>query len=135
MNHKTRQNIIIYGSLLLAILLLCYAAKDFYGNKSSKEPILKEFEEMIVKKKDDNNDNEAKEEEPDNLKSVDKLSVIDKYIDDILNRRINNDVLTYDVVSTWSSYEVYDQNRLNQLHLYILLIHHIHFFLYLLWHF
>ncbi len=109
MSHKLRQNIIIYGSLILAVILLACVAKEFYDNKGSEEPVLKELEEILGNKsKDEEKKNKKIEKEPSSIKDVDKASVINKYLDDILNRRINDDVLTYDSLVTWGDYEIID---------------------------
>ncbi len=107
MKHKTRENIIIYGSLILAIILVCYVAKTYYDNRDNSEEVFRELEEVFNKNIEDNNETEAIIElEPARIKGVDKISVINTYIDDILNRRIKDDVLTYDIISTWGNIEV-----------------------------
>ena len=41
MKHKTRENVIIYGSLLLAIILVIYVAKTYYDNRDNSEEVFK----------------------------------------------------------------------------------------------
>ena len=114
MKYKTRQNIIIYGSLLLALLLIVYVAKEYHDNKDSNETVLKELEDVFGSKNDNNEEKDNNEnKEPDSIKDVDKLSSINKYLDDIVNRRIENDIITYDVMSTWSSYEIVNIEYIN----------------------
>jgi len=108
MNHKVRQNIVIYGSLLIAIILLAMVAKEYYENKNSNEPLLKELDQVFGIKSSGGEVEEKKiiEEEPNSIKNVDKVNVINKYLDNIINRIIEDEILTYEIVSSWGSYKV-----------------------------
>lgn len=105
MKYKTRQNIIIYGSLLIAILLIAYVGKEYYDNRNTGEKVLGELEDVFGKKSNNNIDIIVKEE-PGIFRNVDKLSVVEKYLDDILSRRIESEVLKYEIISTWGEYKV-----------------------------
>jgi len=81
MKHKTRENIIIYGSLLLALLLIIYAAKIYYDNGDNSYEAFKELNEVFNNEKVVEEKIET-EEEPDLIRFIDKGPIISKYFDD-----------------------------------------------------
>lgn len=114
MKHSTIENIVIYGCLGLAVILIGYVLKESYANKNKDESVIQELESVFEKK--DIEDKPTKKEktykEPDNIKKVDKSIVINKYFDDILNRRKDNEVITYDTLASWGAYEILSINYL-----------------------
>ena len=104
--RKKKQNVIIYGSLFIAFLLIVYAIYDYYHDKDSSNSAINELKEVLSKKENDEEDKIVYGKEPSKLVSIDKKEVISKYLDDIVNRRIENELLSYDVVSTWGEFEV-----------------------------
>ena len=108
MKHKTRENIVIYGSLLLAIILVIYVAKTYYDNRDNSEEVFKELNEVFYKD-ETSNDVKVKEDiEPDKIRFIDKKSIINNYFDEILNRKIRDDLLTYEKVCSWGIFEIQD---------------------------
>ena len=105
MKHKTRENIIIYGSLLLALLLIIYAAKTYYDNRDNSYEAFKELNEVFNNEKVVEEKIEI-EEEPDLIRFIDKRPIVINYFDDILNRKINDSLLTYDKVYSWGDFEI-----------------------------
>ena len=113
MKHSTIENIIIYSCLGLAVILIGYVLKESYANKNKDESVIKELESVFEKKdieEKEANKKVKKYKEPDNLKNVDKETVINKYFDDILNRRKENEVITYDTLASWGAYEIISIN-------------------------
>lgn len=108
MKHKTRENIIIYGSLLLAIILVIYVGKIYYDNRDNSEEVFKELNEVFNKDEYSSQTKQKEEIEPDNIRFIDKKPIINKYFDDILNRKIKDNLLTYDKVFSWGSFEIED---------------------------
>lgn len=106
--RKKKQNIIIYGSLVMAFLLIGYAIFDYYHDKDSSNSAINELKEVLGKKEEVDEEKIVYGKEPKELVSVDKREVINKYLDDIVNRRIEDELLSYDVVSTWGEYEIVD---------------------------
>ena len=105
MKHKTRENVIIYGSLLLALLLIIYAAKTYYDNRDNSYEAFKELNEVFNNEKVVEEKIEI-EEEPDLIRFIDKRPIVINYFDDILNRKINDSLLTYDKVYSWGDFEI-----------------------------
>ncbi len=108
MKHKTRENIIIYGSLLLAIILVIYVAKTYYDNRDNSEEVFKELNEVFNKEEFEEGNNTKNEIEPDKIRFVDKRPIINKYFEDILNRKIKDSLLTYDMVYSWNKFDIQD---------------------------
>ena len=108
MKHKTRENIIIYGSLFLAIILVGYAAKTYYDNRDNSEEVFKELNEVFNKEEITEKNEEKVEIEPDKVRFIDKKPIVNKYFDDILNRKIKDNLLTYEKVFSWGEFEILD---------------------------
>ena len=107
MKHSTIENILIYTCLGLAVILIGYVLKESYANKNKDESVIKELESVFEKKEEEEPiKKEKKYIEPNNIKTLDKGVVINKYFDDILNRRKDNEVITYDTLISWGAYEI-----------------------------
>lgn len=106
MKHKTRENIIIYGSLLLAVILVIYVAKTYYDNRDNSEEVFKELNEVFYKEEVTTDKSVKEEVEPDNIRFIDKKTIINKYFEDILNRKIRDELLSYDKVISWGDFEI-----------------------------
>ena len=106
MKHKTRENIIIYGSLILAIVLVVYVAKTYYDNRDNSAEVFRELNEVFNKEEVEIQPEKKEEIEPDKIRFIDKKPIINKYFDDILNRKIRDDLLTYDKVFSWGNFEI-----------------------------
>lgn len=107
MKRAKRYNIIIYTSLLLAIILLALGGRDYLKDKSNgsttQEEIV-ETEEPVEKEER----KEEKVEEPEELKEVDKLSVIKKYLDSVQDQIKKDKKITAKMISSWGDYTIDD---------------------------
>ena len=108
MKHKRRENIIIYGSLLLAIILVIYVAKTYYDNRDNTEEVFRELNEVFNKEEVKSKEPEKEEIEPDKIRFIDKRPIINKYFEEILNRKRNDNLLTYEKVYSWNDFEIKD---------------------------
>ena len=108
MKHKTRENVIIYGSLLLAIILVIYVAKTYYDNRDNSEEVFKELNQVFIKEKQPEEPKKEATVEPDKIRFIDKRPIITEYLDEILNRKISDNILTYDKVFSWGEFEITD---------------------------
>lgn len=90
-----KYDIVIYLSLFIAFI--CAIASCIEPSSAKAEP--PKPEEQIIE--------EVKEiEEPEHLLKVDKYSVAQKYLDSIIDQIITDDIITYDMVTTWSTYSI-----------------------------
>lgn len=116
MKHSTIDNIIIYGSLILAVILIGYVLKESYKNKNKDESVISELENIFEKKEKNTIEKKAKEYiEPESVKNIDKLSVINNYFQDILIRKTENEVITYKTLHSWGAYEILNINYKKQI--------------------
>ncbi len=106
MKHSTIDNIIIYASLGLAIILIGYVVKESYANKNQDESVIKELEQVFEKKETSKEKKKKVFEEPNDVKKLDKLSVIKSYFNEIIIRKTEDDVITYRTLSSWGNYEI-----------------------------
>ncbi len=103
---KTRKyNIIIYGCLLVAVILLALGGIDYLKGKEpsvSQEPEAQvPTEEDPIERKD-----EPKDKEPEELVNADKEGVIKKYLDSLVDQIEKSKKLPYKMVKTWGDYSI-----------------------------
>ena len=117
MKHSTIENIIIYTSLGLAIILIGYVVKESYANRNEDESVLRELEQVFEKKEEPKEKKKKKKvyEEPETVKKMDKLTVINNYFNEIIIRKTEDDVITYKTLSSWGNYEILDIKYLKQI--------------------
>lgn len=108
MKHKNRENIVIYGSLLLAIILVIYVAIVYYDNRDNSEEVFSELNEVFNKVEVEKQKDIKEEIEPDNIRFVDKRPIINNYFNEILNRKRKDELLTYEKVFSWGEFEISD---------------------------
>lgn len=113
MKKNNKYDFIIYGCLFLAIILIVVGSWDYII--SIKEEGLK-FNNSEVEK----NDNKASEDieepldgntgatEPADLVAADKKALVQKYLDSILDQIITDELISYEMIKSWDTYEVLD---------------------------
>ena len=90
-----KYDIVIY--LCLFVAFVCAIGSCIEPSSAVSEAPSKEIEkETIVEEI----------EEPKHLLKVDKYSVAQKYIDSIVDQIITDNTITYDMVTTWSTYSI-----------------------------
>ena len=90
-----KYDIVIY--LCLFVAFVCAIGSCIEPSSAVSEAPSKEIEkEPIVEEI----------EEPKHLLKVDKYSVAQKYIDSIVDQIITDNTITYDMVTTWSTYSI-----------------------------
>ncbi len=108
MSSKKKETIIIYGSLVAAVFCLLIASLDYYHDLSDKS-VKKEINKAINELKSNDEVKEEKEAldvESEELKQLDKNSLVKKYLDEIIDRAITDENLPLKMVKTWGNYEV-----------------------------
>lgn len=107
MSTKKKENIVIYGSLIAAIVCLCFGAIDYFNNVTDSNSLKNEVKEAL-KEFNGNKKTETKkvEEEPSELTSLDKKNIINNYLNSILDQKIKDEFLTYQTVKSWGNYEI-----------------------------
>ncbi len=109
MSSKKKENIIIYGSLIAAIICLIYAGIDYYrdfsDNVKVKDEIKEAFKEMAIDD-DATKSVEAPVVEPAILQKIDKKAIIKNRLTDIKNRKSEDDMFNYTMIRSWGSYEI-----------------------------
>ena len=110
MKKNKKYDIIIYLSLFIALICLGLSALD-YSHSSKTENIINdpiaEEEPIPIKGEEVTKQEESNyESEPYYLLELDKKSTIKKYLDQILDQAVKNDVIPYKMIKTWGNYEV-----------------------------
>lgn len=97
LNRKLKYDFIIYSCLLVSLILIGSTGYSYLSNTSYsiKDIIFKKNEEVIV-------------EEPKELKKINKKELLNNYIIDLLDEIKTDNILTYDILHSWNSYEVLD---------------------------
>ncbi len=111
-SRKFKYDFTIYTSLLLALVLIGYSGYSYLDNQSySLKEILFPKEETIVV------------EEPKELVEVNKKDIINKYLLDIIDEIKQDQMVTKEMLNTWSSYEIldikYEREVSKNYHLYL----------------
>ena len=98
LKKKVKYDIIIYGCLFTALILIGSTGYSYFSDTSySIKDIFSEKEE-------------EPELEPQELTKVDKKTLLLNYINDLLDEKITDEVLTYEILHSWESYEILDIN-------------------------
>ncbi len=90
-----KYDIVIY--LCLFVAFVCAIGSCIEPSSAVSEAPSKEIEKEPVVEEI---------EEPKHLLKVDKYSVAQKYIDSIVDQIITDNTITYDMVTTWSTYSI-----------------------------
>lgn len=90
-----KYDIVIY--LCLFVAFVCAIGSCIEPSSAVSEAPSKEIEKEHVVEEI---------EEPKHLLKVDKYSVAQKYIDSIVDQIITDNTITYDMVTTWSTYSI-----------------------------
>lgn len=99
MKKNKKYDIIIYGSLIGAIICIILGYSDYLYTLKDKGISFSKKETNIVEET-------TKEEEPENLHNIDKNSIVKKYLDSILDQIVTDDLISFDMINTWDNYEV-----------------------------
>jgi len=117
MKKDLKYNLVIYSSLLFAIICMFLAVKGHYDSLEQKESFSSDIKEAI---KEINTDGEEiietkTEEEPSNMIDVDKKTVINNILNDIVDNKIKLDVLSKEMILTWDNYEITNIEYIRQI--------------------
>lgn len=99
MKKNKKYDIIIYGSLIGAIICIIFG----YGDSLY---ILKDTSISFSKKEETNILEDTIIEEPSIMQSIDKKSIIKEYLYSINDQIIIDDVISFDMINSWDTYEV-----------------------------
>ncbi len=107
MKKNLKYNLVIYSSLLFAIICMLLAVKGHYDSLEQKESFSNDIKEAIKEINTDEEEIEPiKEPEPSNMIDVDKKSVINNILNDIVDNKIKLDLLSKEMILTWDNYEI-----------------------------
>lgn len=106
MKRAKRYNIIIYTSLILAIILLALGGRDYLKDKNNGSNVEEVVDTSEPVKKEERK--EEKVEEPEELKDIDKHSVIKKYLDSVQDQIKKDKKITAKMISSWGDYTIED---------------------------
>ena len=95
MNKAKKYNIIIYSTLSLGILLLIIGGVYFLNNP-----------EESYSNKSTTKEHNLNEPEPEEMVSVDKESIINNYLNELVNQSKVDDLINYDSIKTWQDYHL-----------------------------
>jgi len=100
MNSSIKYNIVIYSSLFIAFVCAMASCIAPTSAIHTSEPVeqMKETEVAVVEPK--------KIEEPAELLNVDKKGIAQKYLDSIVDQIITDNNITFEMMSTWSTYSI-----------------------------
>ena len=97
LKRKIKYDFTIYTCLLLALILIGYSSYSYLDTHSySIKDILPKKETITI------------EEEPKELKKINKKELLNNYIIQLLDKIETDQVLTYDIIHSWNSYEILD---------------------------
>lgn len=99
MKKNKKYDIIIYGSLIGAIICIIFG----YGDSLY---LLKNTSISFSKKEETSISADTTIEEPSNMQSIDKTSIIREYLYSINDQIIIDDVVSFDMINSWENYEV-----------------------------
>lgn len=99
MKKNKKYDIIIYGSLIGAIICIIFG----YGDSLY---ILKDTSISFSKKEETNILEDTIIEEPSIMQSIDKKSLFIEYLYSINDQIIIDDVISFDMINSWDTYEV-----------------------------
>ncbi len=108
----SKYDLIIYSCLISAIICLYFSGKDYFASLEEESTVQKELQLAIkeIKGEEETTENEIVESpsEPDNMKAYDKVSLLENYFNNILDRKNKDNYLTYDIINSWQNYEILD---------------------------
>lgn len=105
-----KDDFIIYSCLIGAIVFLGIGARDYFASLKEESTIKNELKMAIkeVNGQEETNENIILQEEPESLRDYEKSKIVKEYFDDILDRKISDSLISYDMVKSWEEYEVLD---------------------------
>ncbi len=112
MEKKKRINkydIIIYISLIFAIVCIGIAIKGYYDSLEEKNPLSNEIKEAVKEMKPVEEEEENPEiTEPSNMLEVDKEEIINNDFNSVIDKHLNKYIVTRDMLLTWGAYHIKD---------------------------
>lgn len=115
MDRKKKVNkydIIIYSSLMVAIVFIVIAVKSYYDNLDENETFFSSFKSAVEEINDSSEPQEEIqiEEEPDIMKSVDKKAIINNELKLIVAEKSLTEYLNKEMIQSWQKYEISNIN-------------------------
>lgn len=106
MKKAKRYNLIIYTSLILAIVLLALGGRDYLKDKKTENEVDTTKETTEVDEPIERPETTEPVEEPEELQKVDMEGVIKKYLDSLQDQIQKSKVITYSMIKTWGDYSI-----------------------------
>lgn len=93
--RKVKYDLIIYLCLFCALVLVGYSSLTYFNNES-----------YSIKELLNNQETPQQDMEPQHLKEIDKVNLIEQYLLDIIDESKYDQLLTSKMILEWKSYEV-----------------------------
>ena len=105
--QNKKYNLIIYISLLFAVISMFIAVKEYYDTLEAKT-ISNDFKEAIKEMREEEPTLEEPTiiEENDQMKDVNKVDIINNELESIIERTSHNTLITKEMVLSWGNYEI-----------------------------
>lgn len=104
MKKNKKYDIIIYGSLVLAFIFVCLSYWDNIVNPTDKSLSYSLKDEST----EETTEYEETDSEPTELVDFDKKGIVQKYLDSVLDRITTDTIISYEMITSWDTYEVLD---------------------------
>lgn len=105
-----KYDIIIYSCLLAAIICLILGGKDYFKTLDEettiKDEVKSAIKEINSNEEDIPTDTNTGEPEPEKLANFDKFSIVQKYLDSILDQIVKDNLISYKMIKSWDEYSV-----------------------------
>lgn len=104
---RLKDDVIIYGTLILAISFLFLGSTNYFESLEEKSSLPNEIKLAIYElqgKEITEKNNDIKE--PTEIKKVEKEEIIIKYLDSLKDRILKDELINYDIIKTWDKYEI-----------------------------
>lgn len=105
-----KYDIVIYSCLILAIICLLLGGKDYLNSLENESTVQEEVKSAIKSingaEEGISTENSTGNPEPEELVNFDKKSLVQKYVDSIIDQILEDKVITYAMVNSWGEYEI-----------------------------
>lgn len=105
-----KYDIVIYSCLILAIICLLLGGRDYFNSLENESTVKDEVKSAIKSingaEEGISTSNDTGKPEPEELINFDKKSLVQKYVDSIIDQILEDEVITYAMVNSWGDYEI-----------------------------
>ncbi len=118
LRRNVKYDFVIYNCLIGAAVLLGLGAKDYISSLDEFHG-LKDEVKSAVKEMQNTNLNEPEqvlfEEKPSSLDNIDEKSLINKYLNNVRDDIIKDQIITYEMIKTWNSFDIIETQYIREI--------------------